>query len=207
MKSVKYHQASTKSLRPDATPAAKKAEAQKRYRRDIAALERQIDEFRVYGQRFFAGDLKLPPDELREKIMSTLRRLQNSKLATSVDSFRLGALEGRFNSHLELFGRRLRERETGAAVRRTQERPELQHDPKAGVLMSRDGAVEALYKGLYAQGPGRRAGMDLERFRGHLRKQAEAIRAKTGCTDIQFRIAEEEGKKKIKARPIKKARA
>lgn len=180
-------------------------EARKRYEREIAALESLVDQYRVDGQRFFAGDLKLPPDELRDRITSTLRRLQSSNLTTSADSFRLGALEGRFNSHSELFGRRLRERETGTAVHRPQE-PKPRHDPVQGVLMSHDGSVEALYKGLYAQGSGR-SGMDLERFRGHLQKQAEAIRAKTGCTDIQFRIAEEQGKKKIKARPIKKAEA
>ena len=182
-----------------------KPEDRNRLEREIDTLARLVDKYRIDSQRFFAGDLKLPPDELRERISSELRRLQNSKLPTSADAFRLGALEGRFNSHLELFGRRLRERELGTAVRRD-ERPELRHDPAQGVLMSRDGAVEALFKGLYGQSAAG-SGMDLERFRGHLRKQAEAIRAQTGAADIQFRIAEENGKKKIKAKPIKKAQA
>lgn len=185
---------------------AQRIEERKGFERDVDALGRLVDQFRIDSQRFFAGDLKLPPDELRERISSELRRLQNSKLTTSADSFRLGAIEGRFNSHLELFGRRLREREAGIAVRRA-ERPELQHDPVQGVLMSRDGAVEALYKGLYAQQAARPSAIDLEQFRSHLRKQAEAIRAQTGCADIQFRIAEEDGKMKIKARPIKAASA
>jgi hypothetical protein len=185
---------------------AQRTEDRKRFERDVDALARLVDKYRVDGQRFFAGDLKLPPDELREHIAGELRRLQNSKLSASADAFRLGALEGRFNSHLELFGRRLRERELGTAVRRD-ERPEPRHDPAQGVLMSHDGAVEALFKGLYDHAAAARSGMDLERFRGHLRQQAEAIRAQTGCSDIQFRIAEENGKKKIKARPIKAAQA
>ncbi len=71
------------------------------------------------------------------------------------------------------------------------------------MLLSRDGAVEALYKGLYLRRGATRTSMDLERFRSHLEKQAGVIRAKTGCQEIQFRIAEENGKMKIKAKPIK----
>lgn len=186
--------------------AAKVADAKKKFDRAVDVLDRKVDQFRIDGQRFFAGDLKLPPDELRDEIKVNLRRLQSSKLATSADKFRLGSLEARFNSQSELFGRRLREREQGGP-RRKAERPELAHDPRAGVVLSREGAVEALYKGIYLSDGRSRPAMDLDRFRDHLRKQAEAIRAKTGASDIQFRIAEENGKMKIKAKPIKKAGA
>ena len=186
--------------------AAKAAEAKKRYERDIERLAQKVSQFRIDGQRFFAGDLKLPPDELREQIVKTLRQLQNSKLATSATRFRLGSLEAQFNSHLELFGRRLRAREQGAA-RPMADRPELQHDPRKGVLASREGAVEALYKALYLRRGKAKPKIDLEHFRRRLAKQAESIRAKTGCKEIQFRIAEEGGKMKIKAKPIRKASA
>lgn len=185
-----------------ASGAGSSEEARKRYEREIAALDRTINRYRIDCQRFFAGDLKLPPDELREEIAAKLRRLRSSKLATSADNFRLGSMEARFQSHSELFGRRLRELEEGPR-QRPDERPELAHNPREGVILSRDGAVEALYKGLYMTSGRSNTSMDLERFRGHLQKQAEAIRAKTGCREIQFRIAEEDGKMKIKAKPIK----
>ena len=185
-------------------PAAQAAEARKKYEREIQAVARKVDQYRIDGQRFFAGDLKLPPDELGSQIRADLRRLQGSKLATSADSFRLGSLEARYNSQSELFGRRLRQREEGTANRPTAHRPELDHDPREGVVMSREGAVEALYKGLYLEGGRGKPTMDLDRFRNQIQKQAEAIRVKTGASDIQFRIAEENGKMKIKAKPIKK---
>ena len=186
--------------------SAQAQDARKKYERDINALARKVDQFRIDGQRFFAGDLKLPPDDLKEEIKRGLKRLHGSKLATSADFFRLGSLEARFNSQSELFGRRLRERELGGSRPRV-ERPELAHDPSEGVVLSREGAVEALYKGLYLSDSGSKSkpALDLERFREHLAKQAEAIRAKTGAEDIQFRIAEEDGKMKIKAKPIKAA--
>ncbi len=189
--------------RPGSAQAA--AEAKKKYEREIDALARSVNQFRVEVQRFFAGDLKLPPDDLRERILLELRRLQNSKIASSADSFRLSSLEAQFNSHSELFGRRLREREQGAA-RRAAQRPELDHDAEKGIAFGAkpaDGAVEALYKGLYLRGGQRTSSMDLERFRTHISKQAEALRTKTGADAIQFRVAEEGGKMKIKAKPIR----
>lgn len=186
-----------------ATLAAKAKEERKKYERDIEALAQQVNLFRIAAQRFFAGDLPVPPEELRDTIRNDLRRLQNSRLATSADNFRLGSQEAQFNSHVELFGRRLREREEGGTARRKPERPEIQHDPKKGVILSREGAVEALYKGLYMKQRGAKPSMDLERFRGHLEKQVAAIKAKTGASEVQFRIAEENGKMKIKAKPIK----
>ena len=46
--------------------------------------------------------------------------------------------------------------------------------------------------------------MDLGRFRAYLDRQAEVIRKKTGCAEIQFRIAVEEGKMKLKAKPLRR---
>jgi len=132
--------------------------------------------------------------------------LQSSRHAGSAEQFRLGSLEAQFNSFVELFGRRLRAREKGDGVPHSA--PEVRHDPEQGVVIgakTQDGAVEALYKGLYLRDGSRNPAMDLERFRSYISQQVETIRSKTGAQDIQFRIAEEDGKLKIKARPIKTA--
>jgi len=180
------------------------ADARKQIEREVSRLATTIEKFRIDAQRFFAGDLKAPPEELRDRIAAELRRLQASKLAGVAEKFRLNTLEAQFNSHVELFGRRLRALETGEGVRKAAS--EVQHDPEKGVLIgpkTSPGAVEALYKGLYLRTGPRNPAMDLERFRTYLGRQAETIRAKTGCAEIQFRIAEEGGKLKIKAKPIR----
>ncbi|MCP4655111.1 MAG: hypothetical protein GY856_06785 [bacterium] len=180
------------------------ADARKQIEREITRLATTIEKFRIDAQRFFAGDLMAPPEELRDRIVAELRRLQASKLAGVAENFRLNTLEAQFNSQVELFGRRLRARETGEGVKKAE--PAVQHDPEKGVVVgpqARAGAVEALYKGLYLRTGTRNPQMDLERFRTYLGRQAETIRAKTGCAEIQFRIAEEGGKLKIKAKPVR----
>jgi hypothetical protein len=106
--------------------------------------------------------------------------------------------------------------------------PPSRYDPQAGIVIGRSpdpGAVAALYEGLTAvtagQGGAPLAGVtgstvgsdsaggaaagprfDLASFGSYLQRQAAAIRDKTGCEDVQFRLAAEDGKLKLKARPV-----
>ncbi len=62
-------------------------------------------------------------------------------------------------------------------------------------------AVEALFQGLVNRNP-RGANMDLDTFRTYLERQMAQIRDKTGCAAVQFRVVNEEGKVKLKAKPV-----
>ena len=50
--------------------------------------------------------------------------------------------------------------------------------------------------------PGDGPKFDLDSFEKYLARQIAALREKTGCDQVQFRLAEEEGKLKLKARPV-----
>ncbi len=186
-------------------PAA--GDANRELDRRIDRLAASIQKFRIDAQRFFAGDLKLPPEDLREKIAAELRQLRGpSRRVGAAARFRLGTLEAQFQSHLDLFGRRLRERELIAAGPAAADEHRPPPDPERGVVVgprADSAAVEALYNGLHQRNPK----MDFERFRTYIHQQAEAIRAKTGCRDIQFRLAVQDGKMKLKAKPIRQSPA
>ncbi len=47
---------------------------------------------------------------------------------------------------------------------------------------------------------------DLATFGAYLERQAAAIREKSGCEEVHFRLATEDGKLKLKARPLSGAR-
>jgi hypothetical protein len=169
---------------------------------------RDIQQLRVDFERFFAGDLPVPPEDLRTRVQNRIRMLRNVSTATAVESFRLGDLEARFNTYNELFNRRLREREEGRprhpAARPAAPPAVSRLDARAGIVVGRrpqEAAVLALYEGLVAA-PGGGQNVDLETFRGYLSRQAAAIREKTGCEDVQFRLTTEDGKVKLKARPL-----
>jgi hypothetical protein len=167
-------------------------------------LGRDIRQLQIDFERFFNGGLPLPPEELRTRLQTQIRNLRNLTLS-SVDSFRLGDFEARFNSYNELFNRRVREREEGRhrAVRPVAAAEKPRYDPAAGIVFGAQAdpaAAEALYQGLAARGEGPK--FDLDSFQTYLARQAAALREKTGCTEVQFRLAEEDGKLKLKARPV-----
>ena len=172
---------------------------------ELERLSNGIEQFRVECARFFGGDLKVPPENLKDRLVVDIRRLRAlaSKGGTA-SSFRLSSLEARFNSQLDLYNRRLREQEIGPR-RKAETAP--QADPaRDGVVVGKkgaDNAVETLYKGLYLRGNQRSPSMDLEKFRSYIDRQTQAIQQKTGASNVQFRIAIEDGKMKLKARPLK----
>lgn len=168
-------------------------------------LARDVRQFQVDFERFFNGGLPFPPDELRGRIQALLRNLRNTNINSAADSFRLGDLEARFNSYNEMYNRRLRDREEGRHPHRViafVETPRF--DARSGIVFGSEidpEAAEALYRGL-ASGPADGPKFDLDSFQGYLRRQAAALREKTGCTEVQFRVAEEDGKLKLKARAV-----
>jgi hypothetical protein len=194
----------------------------------IDQLAGEIRQLRVDFERFFSGALLVPPDELRRRVQARLRQLRSLNTMSAVDRFRLGDLEARHNSYDELFTRRLRDREEGR-LRAGYPPPQpprpmapADHvpgdpsapfappgDPGAGIVIGPDPdprAVADLYEQVTAAGaPGGGAEgprFDLASFGSYLRRQAAAIRAKTGCAEVQFRLAAEDGKLRLKARPL-----
>jgi len=166
-------------------------------------LGRSIQQLRIDFERFMNGALPVPPDELRNRIVVQLKSLRNLNLA-AVDSFRLGDMEARFNTYSELYNRRLREREEGPRAARAPAEPEApSYDAGRGILVGDavpPAAAEALYAGLARAGEAPR--FDLASFQTYIERQAAAIRARTGCAQVQFRLADEDGKLKLKARPV-----
>jgi len=196
-------------------PGAKGAARPPSLSEAIDRLASDIQHLRVDFERFFSGALALPPDELRRRVQADLRQLRNVNAMTAVERFRLSDLEARHNSYDELFSRRLRDREEGrrragqTAVAAPPSPPPARYDPGAGIVIGHEPdprAVAALYDGLTtvgaAGGSGEGPRFDLASFGSYLQRQAAAIRDKTGCAEVQFRLAAEDGKLKLKARPV-----
>jgi hypothetical protein len=170
----------------------------------LDGLSVDIEQLKLQFDRFFNGAAAIPPEDLRQRVAVALRDLRNVSLKSSADRFRLSSLEARFNSFNELFNRRLREREEGAVGRPAALLAESRRefDAAAGIVLDpglEPDAVSALHAGLFHN---QRGGSDLETFRGYLAKQLDLVREKTGATSVQFRVALEDGKLKLKAKPV-----
>ncbi|HXO21099.1 MAG TPA: MXAN_5187 C-terminal domain-containing protein [Thermoanaerobaculia bacterium] len=193
--------------RPGAPAPAAPSRSGPAIQETIDQLARDVQQLRVDFERFMSGALPVPPEELRSRIHAQLRQLRNLNLTAAVDNFRLSDIEARYNTYNELFNRRLRDREEGRRVRPAAPATtvaEPRYDAGRGIVVNgpvEPGAVVALYQGL-ASGAGEAPRFDLASFQTYLERQAASIRERTGCSRVQFRLAVEDGKTKLKARPI-----
>jgi hypothetical protein len=198
--------AALKPVRPPGMAAPVPTGRQPSFGDALDQLNRDLQQLRVDFERFFNGSLHSPPDELRGRVQVQLRHLRGVNLTTAVDSFRLGDLEARFNSYNELFNRRLRGLEEGRQPGARHAPPPVarRYDALQGILFGEridPEAAEALYQAL-AAAPGDSPRFDLDSFQTYLARQVAAIRDKTGCSEVQFRLSSEDGKVKLKARAV-----
>lgn len=170
----------------------------------IDRLARQLDVYRIDFEKFFAGVRPVPPNDLHDEIRAEIRELRADPQTLVADNFRISQLEARFNSYRELFNRRVREREVARPTAASTLPQARRIDLDRGVVVRGKIAPELareLYAGL-AKDPDHPPRFDLERFTQYLAHQAETIRRKTGCSQVRFRLAEEGGRVKLKAKPL-----
>lgn len=173
----------------------------------LLQLDQDVRRFRIDFERFFTGNLPIPPEQRRLNIQNQIKELRTVRMKAVAHRFRFNTLEAKFNALLVLFNRRLRESELGRKERRPASLTAADFDPQQGVVVEdqpTDAAAQALFNGLYADSEaGPKA--DFGKFQTYLQKQADQIREKTGCTQVRFRVASEKGKLKLKAKPVKPA--
>lgn len=170
----------------------------------LDGLDRSIGELKVEYEKFFNGARAVPPEDLREAVRHRIRALRAANLRGLAERFRLGQLEARFVTLGELWTRRLREAEEGRAPGSGSFERAPQLDPLRGVVVGgrvETEEAEALYAGL-AVGSADSPRFDLESFRVYLERQVGAIREKTGCERVRFRLEPDGERMKLKARPL-----
>jgi len=173
----------------------------------LMRLDQDIRKFRIDFERFFSGNLPMPPEQLRIMVQNQIKELRTVHMKAVAHRFRYNSLEAKFNALLVLFNRRLREFELGNKTRRPAEASGPDHNPLKGIVIDDQPsvtAVQALFNGLYSDSDGS-AKADFGKFQTYLNKQAAQIRDKTGCTEVSFRVASDKGKLKLKAKPVKPA--
>lgn len=160
---------------------------------------------KIEFDRFMAGALDIPPEELRFRVNKHLQEMRRQKLRSFAQRFRLGTLEASFNTMNELHARRLREVEQGKRARsRSQPTTEQPNAERGFVLESAADkrAVEALYQKLYGAA-GRQKKADFGTFEKHVATQIARLQKKTGCDKVHLRVSSDGDTLKLKAKPIR----
>ena len=183
--------------------------------RDLDLLEKSITALKLDYERFFSGDVKVPPLPARKSVEQVLRRIGNAPVEKIAERFRLQALQSRFTALSDLSEKRLLAREEGRGPVRLAPRARLVEPgapPPAGdasapgsVKGSGRGDLKCLFERYCAARVA--AGEDVsrllyDRFEKLVKKQAADIRKATGATRLAFDVQTRDGKVRLVGRSL-----
>jgi hypothetical protein len=169
-------------------------------------LEHMIEQLKRDYESFFAGGAKRPPIDLRTNTERSVRKFASVQTLNNAQRFRYNSLAARFNVYAELWNKQMRMKEEGklppGSMPSTVE-PKRKHETRQA---SPEAKLRELFKSYAATKPatgGAGAVLNYDNFVKALSKQKEQIMKEHQCKDVEFYLAEEEGRTKLKARVIK----
>jgi len=188
---------------------------------DLQALERAIVAVNAEYDAFLYGSGAKPPLESRKKVERMVRSLSAQDPESAADRYRFSTLQGRWNSLCERWERLQSEKEAGRRPGlyghfRPAPPPGDAAAPGPHPNAAPSGSVggrgndslpadarrrlfEKYVAARLAQGSSG-AGLDFERFSESLEREAERVRARFGGADVEFEVAERDGRVKLVAK-------
>jgi hypothetical protein len=181
------------------------------YDDDLTSLEDGLRRLKIEYHIFFSGNRKKPPDELRMRIETLVKRLSECSDMSYSQRFRFSTLVTRFYVYRDLWRRTTQEREMdlaardAAALRNTtsakadttpeQAKPHKEairisiSDPKAEETKIRQ-LYDALIriKGTESQ----QTPISYQQFAKYIAAQTSGIQKKSGCSKVAFTISLDE---------------
>jgi len=180
---------------------------------DLQLLDIKLKQLRLEYEQYFLGNRTRPPNQIRGEVNKMVALWGNMPIQNTGHRFKFNNLRARFFSfkrhwdetcrkieegryERQIFKANLREREREAGRKPSQ--------PKRGAAREAGDAklFDAYVSAREACGQGVK-GMTPDKLNGLLEKQEAAIRKKTGCDGVRFRVVVEDGKAKLKASPVK----
>ena len=179
----------------------------------MSQLEAEIRRLETEYNMFFAGRLKRPPVETKNRVTALVKRHDNSYIRNTGDRFRFESLQNRFQKFLELVERQTMNRELGrptlgikpqptagaANAQKDKLDPNVMRFAKDAKTGQDSDAVKALYEKLAAEKKKvGEAPVAIERIAALVKAQVDKY-GKEG-KDVAFKIATKDGKVTLTAK-------
>ena len=187
---------------------------------ELRALEDALRNLNAQYDAFLYGSSAKAPVEFRRRVGQQIRRLSGAEADSSAERYRFSTLQARYNAYCERWDRLQEEKEAGRrpgiyghltrvsgggfarplarpnAMPRTSVEPqETRHGPSPErVLFDR-------YREARAARGEDVSGLDFRRFLEQLAREREKVKQHFGAMEIEFDIAERDGRIRLVARP------
>ncbi len=188
--------------------------------RELRALEDALRNLNAQYDAFLYGATPKAPVDSRRRVGQLIRRLSTTEADSSAERFRFSALQVRYSALCERWDRLQGEKEAGrrpgiyshftrssaAGPEKSPERPNAR--PRVSVEeedkrpeASLEWALFERYREAKKASGEDISGLDFERFVEQLAREREKLRQHFGVMDIEFDVAEREGRIRLVARP------
>ncbi len=179
----------------------------KDFERDLTRLDNDISQIKRDFEIYFAGASKKPPLDALKKLDQTIKRASLTQGLSYAQRFRYNTLAARFNSYRDLWDKQMRAKEEGRSPGGVPPHAEIRHRTQPVVPAEPPTSrAEKIFKDYLTarQQTGETAGsLTYQNFSHQLQEQKKALLEKLRCKDIEFYVAIENGRTKLKARPIR----
>ena len=185
---------------------------------ELVVLDTKLKQLKFEYEQYFMGSRPREPVLLRGDVQKIVAKYSNTGIQNTALRFKFNNLCSRLFTMRRQWDETVRKIEAGTYERhvfkaKLHERERGVAAP-AGALpadASRNETTEGgsdlfeAYRAAKSSCGEEVASLSREKLDQILAKQREAIRARTGCAEVRFRVVVEDGKAKLKATPVKKA--
>lgn len=177
---------------------------------NIRQLEERIRQLKIEWDLFFTGNRRVPPTKELDDADKLAKTLKNGSITDNGQRFKAQSVYSNFITMQELWNKRLRKQEEGRLQSRKPARSTVMAAspaPDSVVLNARNGGSGRL-KGLFNKyltlaNPDDVKSLTYEAFSSRIAQQVASIIRTQGCQEVQISVRLEEGKVKLKAKPLK----
>jgi len=184
---------------------------------DLNRLEISIRQLKTQYDIFFSGAAPRQPFETRKEVDRLIKRLGNTPMQRFSDRYRYNSLAGKFQTYCELWAKTVRMREEGLRPGGRTAPPPALSAPKAGdetvhfKSRFRDPTTEDdSFKTFYdkyveaRRATGNGGGeVPYSTFLRQIAQKTEAIKTKSGCDSVAYKIVVKNGTVTLRAAPVK----
>jgi len=172
---------------------------------ELDEVEKAISQLKRDFEMFFCGVSKQPPIDSRTKLEKIIRKYSLNTGYSFAQRFRFSNLAARFNTYQDLWSKQLKAKEEGRFAAGNSPIPPSKEPVTKKIHRTQD-KMENLFD-QYAQLRSKNGetppNMNLDKFSKLIDSQRDALIKKYRCKDVEFYIAVEEGKTRLKAKPLK----
>ena len=172
-------------------------------------LDQNLKRLRMEYEQFFLGTMKREPQVMRGRVQKVITKLVNEPPRNARQKFRFNALNAKFQVYRQLWGRVMRQIESGT-YKRDRFKADIRSQAAGGPLpapakraasqpvSSIDRLHEALVQARKRTGESA-PNISSEALGRTVRQQMDAIRSRHGDVKVKFRVVIEDNKAKLKA--------